>query len=237
MKRFCTLFLLGVVFTLAACKHQVEVTPSPPGQNNNNNGTPTGPNPVDTALCFERDILPLFISNCARSGCHDANSRQDGYVFTTYQTITAKNFVAGNARATKLYKAITENDPEDRMPLAPAPPLSTAQIALIERWINEGAQNTTGCATACDTADFSFSTGVRPVLNTYCSGCHAGPGASGGVMLDSHAGAAAAAANGRLVGAVSHAAGYSPMPKNGAKLSDCQITRIRKWAAAGAPNN
>ncbi len=228
-------FLL-VLSCALACKHTVDVKPAVPaaGNGNNNGG---GNNSADTALCFERDILPIFVSNCAQSGCHDAASRQDGYVFTSYQTITVKNFVAGNAGATQLFEAITEDKPEKRMPLAPAAPLTVAQIALIERWINEGARNTTGCVAVCDTADITFATGVQPLLNTYCRGCHNASGASGGVMLDSHAGASAAAANGRLVGAVAHAAGYSPMPKNGAKLSDCQITKIRKWAAAGAPNN
>jgi hypothetical protein len=45
------------------------------------------------------------------------------------------------------------------------------------------------------------------------------------------------AANGRLVGVISHAAGYPAMPQGGPKLSDCEIARIRTWVRQGTPNN
>ena len=41
----------------------------------------------------------------------------------------------------------------------------------------------------------------------------------------------------RLLGSVDHAPGYSPMPKGGAQLSACDRAKLRKWVAAGAPNN
>ncbi|MGN6567177.1 MAG: hypothetical protein ACTHJ0_04455, partial [Flavipsychrobacter sp.] len=25
---------------------------------------------VDTTVCFQRDVLPIFLSSCAKSGCH-----------------------------------------------------------------------------------------------------------------------------------------------------------------------
>jgi hypothetical protein len=37
--------------------------------------------------------------------------------------------------------------------------------------------------------------------------------------------------------AINHSAGYSPMPKGGNKLPACQIAKVRRWVAAGAPNN
>jgi hypothetical protein len=40
-----------------------------------------------------------------------------------------------------------------------------------------------------------------------------------------------------LYGTISHSAGFLPMPQNGNKLSDCNITKIRLWVADGAPNN
>ncbi len=39
------------------------------------------------------------------------------------------------------------------------------------------------------------------------------------------------------MGSVDHLPGYPAMPKGGTKLSDCKLTQIRKWIAAGAPNN
>lgn len=207
------------------------------GTGGGNGGGGGGSNPGDTALCFERDILPIFISNCAKSGCHDAASRQDGYVFTSYQTITSKKFKAGNARETELYEKITENDPDDIMPPPPNPRLSGQQIALIGRWINEGAKNTTGCKPLCDSNKFAFAADIQPILNNYCRGCHNAAAPSGGIALDSYNGASNVALNGRLYGAISHSAGFSAMPQGSAKLDDCTIARVRAWIQAGAPNN
>ncbi len=41
----------------------------------------------------------------------------------------------------------------------------------------------------------------------------------------------------KLYGTISHASGYSPMPKGGAKLSNCQIATIKKWVDTGMLNN
>jgi hypothetical protein len=34
-----------------------------------------------------------------------------------------------------------------------------------------------------------------------------------------------------------HSPGFSPMPQNDNKLSECNIAKIKKWIATGAPNN
>ncbi|HEY8690015.1 MAG TPA: hypothetical protein VIM07_12330 [Chitinophagaceae bacterium] len=90
---------------------------------------------------------------------------------------------------------------------------------------------------ACDTTFVTYSVSVNPVLTAYCIGCHSGANAPLGVMLDSYAGVKIQAANGKLYGTISHSAGFLPMPQNGNKLSDCNITKIRLWVADGAPNN
>lgn len=233
------LILASALLFFAACRHQDGPQPAA-----GNPSTPTNPNnpdnpgnTEDTALCFSRDILPIFVSNCAKSGCHDAASHKDGYVFTSYQTITSKKFKAGDAEDCKLYEAITEDEPDEIMPPPPAAPLTAAQIALIGRWINTGALDRGPCAAPCDSAQFRFSANIQPLLGKYCTGCHSGASASGGVRLDSHAAVQSVALGGRLVGAISHSTGYSPMPKGGTKLSDCQIAQIRKWVQAGALND
>lgn len=235
-------FLVGL---LPACTSKpIDVEPAHTGGNNsgtsggNTGGSGGGGvNAADTALCFERDILPIFIANCAKSGCHDAASRQDGYVFTSYQTITAKKFQPGDASETELYETITERDPGDVMPPPPNPRLSNQQIALIGRWIDEGAKNTTNCTPLCDSSKFAYAADIQPVLNTYCRGCHSTAVPSGGISLDNYAGVRTVALNGRLIGAISHSAGYKPMPQGGAQLSSCTIAQIRGWIQAGAPNN
>lgn len=224
----------------AGCKHKsntpAPVTPTNPPTDTTSNGGGGG-NTEDTALCFTRDVLPIFIANCAKAGCHDANSAEEGYVFTSYETITRRGFVPGNANETKLYKAITDNDPDDRMPQAPLPPLSSEQIALIRRWINEGAQNRGNCGTLCDSNNISYASGIKPITEKYCNGCHSSVSPSGGVSLDSYDGIRVVALNGKLVNVVNHNPGFPAMPQGGSKLSACQIRQIEKWVAAGAQNN
>lgn len=231
------LMIVCCISMMAACVHKSE-TPTPATNNNGgNNGGNNNPNPADTGICFSRDILPIFIANCAQSGCHDAASAKEGFVFTSYETITRKEFVPGNADATELYEAITEDDVRKRMPQYPNPALTSEQKALIRRWINEGAKNTTGCSTPCDSNNYLYSTAVKPMMEKYCVGCHNGTVANKGVRLDTYDGVRTAAVNGRLLDAIRHSAGVTPMPSGGAKLSDCQIQQVSKWVAAGALNN
>lgn len=91
--------------------------------------------------------------------------------------------------------------------------------------------------TSCDTTAITYSTKVLPIITSSCYSCHAGNTPSGGVRLDSYNALNTYVQNGKFWGAVSHASGYSPMPKNASKLSDCQLTIIRKWLDDGAPNN
>lgn len=89
----------------------------------------------------------------------------------------------------------------------------------------------------CDTGTVSFSRSVVPILSSNCTSCHGGNTPSGGIRLDTYAGTKVQAANGKLFGAVSHAAGFSPMPKNSSQLGKCNLTQIKKWIDAGAPDN
>ncbi len=78
---------------------------------------------------------------------------------------------------------------------------------------------------------------IQSLLTQRCGGCHSGAAASGGVRLDRHADVKKAAASGKLVGVISHAAGFTPMPLGGAKLSDCNIGQVQQWIKAGMPDN
>ena len=193
--------------------------------------------PVDTGICFTRDILPIFISNCAKSGCHDAASHQEGYVFTSYETITAKKFVPGRPDKTELYEAITEEDEDDIMPQPPNAPLTGEQITLIRNWILQGAPNTSGCGNNCDSTLFTFSRIIQPMVNKYCKGCHNEVLSSGGYNFESYDGILKSVTNRRILGALNHETGYLPMPRGGNKLSDCEISQFRKWIDNGSLNN
>ena len=90
---------------------------------------------------------------------------------------------------------------------------------------------------ACDTTVVKYSTSVAPIITANCSSCHSGNSPSGGFRLDSYAALDIYATNGKLWGAVSHAAGFSPMPKNAPQLSACNLNTIKTWLDDGHPNN
>jgi hypothetical protein len=91
----------------------------------------------------------------------------------------------------------------------------------------------------CHTDSVKFSATIQPIMNQSCalSGCHDASTAMAGVNLSDYPGVQAVATSGRLVGTVTHAAGFSPMPKNMDKLDDCKLSQIQKWVADGAKNN
>ena len=107
--------------------------------------------------------------------------------------------------------------------------------------------STTGCyydkedilypQSSCDTANVTYSSSVVPVLISNCTVCHGGNTPSAGIKLDTYSDVKIQVTNGRLWGAVSQAVSYSPMPKNGTKMSSCNLIKIKKWIDAGALNN
>lgn len=91
---------------------------------------------------------------------------------------------------------------------------------------------------SCDTTGITYSSTVASLLQSNgCVSCHSGSAPSGGILLDSYNSVRSAALNGKLYGAISHTAGFSPMPKNGNKMSACNISKIKAWITAGASNN
>jgi hypothetical protein len=206
-----------------SCVHQPYVLPA-----DQQTGDPT--------ICFEQDILPIFQSNCAKSGCHNAASHEDGYTLDSYTNIVKKGIVPGNPAASKIWESVTTADGDDFMPRN-APALNATQLDLIKRWIIGGAIDTGGCSSvSCDTTAFTYSGTIAPLMQSQCTGCHNSPSASGGSLTDYNS-VKTAAVSGKLVAVITHQTGYSAMPQGGAKLLDCQITQIKKWIAAGTPNN
>lgn len=89
----------------------------------------------------------------------------------------------------------------------------------------------------CDTANVTFAGTIQPLLQANCYACHSQAAGQGGIILEGHANVVIRVNDGKLIGAISHASGFSPMPKNGQKLAECEIKRIQVWINAGAPNN
>jgi hypothetical protein len=135
-----SIFLVSVLLGVQGCKHYPNELPLP------NTDTTQNTNQDSTRRCdpdsvyFQNTILPLVTSSCAYSGCHDAASRQDGIILNNYLNIIAYGEIkAGDPNESKIYDVITESRPDKIMPPPPNSPLTPEQIALISKWISQGA--------------------------------------------------------------------------------------------------
>jgi len=84
-------------------------------------------------------------------------------------------------------------------------------------------------APSCDTTNVTYSNTVWPVINANCTSCHSGGFPSGNVRLSNYDEISAVAKDGRLLSVIRHEDGWSPMPKGGGKLPDCDIQQIETW--------
>lgn len=231
-----TLISASIVASILSCRHQPIDRVNTPG------GVTCS---ADTAY-FQQQVLPIFISNCTESNCHHTginpftnlpNIPPKGVVLTGYDSIMITGDVRpGLPDSSLVYKMITETDPSKRMPKG-QPPLPAEQINIIRKWILQGAKNNSCLASACDSTNVTFSGTIRPIITNKCLGCHSGTPPQGNINYSTYNGVKAKVDDGRLWGAINHFPGFSPMPKGGAKLSDCEIKQFRKWMDAGAPNN
>jgi len=184
-------------------------------------------------LFFENHILPILLSSCAYSGCHDKVTKKEGIILTDYSALIKSDIIKkGNAQESELFEVITDED-KDRMPPLPKAALTSNEINLIEKWINQGAKNNK--CNSCDTNNVKFSTVVSQIISSNCKGCHSGSNPSKNVKLENYNDVKAIADDGRLLNVINSSV-YALMPPSG-KLDNCKINQITKWVNAGAPNN
>ncbi len=99
-----------------------------------------GPPPVD----FIREIRPILAAHC--HACHAGKRQEGGLRLNTRDSALAggdsghKAIVPSDPKASRLLRAIDGTDPDLRMPPeGEGEPLSAEEVALIARWISEGA--------------------------------------------------------------------------------------------------
>ena len=220
-------YLVGLIFlTLVSCKHE-----PPPDLD----GTWAENCDPDTVY-FGNTILPLLVSNCGMSGCHDEASHEEGIVVTDYYSLMNSDIIdMGNANNSELMEVITESDPDKIMPPPPSSALTAEQINAIRTWINQGAKfnNCVGC----DTVNYTFNAYILPIIQTNCTGCHSGGSPSANLPITNYSETVALVNDGSLMHSLHGTGGYSIMPKNTSGLQSCKITQIQKWINDGAPNN
>lgn len=196
---------------------------------------PTLVNCSPDTVYFKQKILPLIVSNCAMSGCHDAISKKDGVILTDYTNIMREVRVS-NPTSSELYKSLIATG-EDRMP--PVGSLPADQINSVLTWIKQGAKNNScdASATNCVTTNISFKSTVQPILKSNCTGCHSGTQPSGNIDLTTYVQVQKYAVNGKFYGSIAHQTGFIPMPSANSTLSTCEVSQIKSWITAGSLNN
>jgi len=89
----------------------------------------------------------------------------------------------------------------------------------------------------CNIDSVSYNIEVLPIIQFQCYQCHNAASNFGNVNLEGHSNINVYADNGKLMGAINHESGFSPMPKNQSQLGVCDLETINKWILDGAPNN
>lgn len=89
----------------------------------------------------------------------------------------------------------------------------------------------------CSTGNVSYSSTITSIFsNNGCYSCHGTLPSSGAPfsLNDYHS---VIAQKDRILGSISHANGYAPMPQGLPKMSECDINKVKAWIEAGAPDN
>lgn len=92
-------------------------------------------------------------------------------------------------------------------------------------------------ANDCATLNMSYQTNIAPILQRNCYACHSAAANTANITLEGHGELIKHVNSGRLLGAIRHEAGFTPMPQGASQLPDCDIAKIEQWVADGAPNN
>src|SRR5687768_7923362 len=98
------------------------------------------PNPLGQAISFRRQISPILAANC--NACHAKSSPQSRLDSTSFNGLMkggkrGKAVIPGNPKGSLLVQYV-DGTRQPRMPIGGA--LQASEIALIKKWIAEGAR-------------------------------------------------------------------------------------------------
>lgn len=214
---------------LSSCKHDPYFATNP------NNGTPMGGLCDPDTVYFQNQVLPLLVSSCTQSGCHNQQDHREGIVTVSYASImsTMERVTQTDWNKNSLIRSVENGS----MPRG-LPRFTTEQVDLLKKWVTQGAQNNV-CNESyggCDTVTVvSYAAFIQPLIQNKCLGCHNGSFPQGNVSLSNYANVKNYALNGKLYSSVTRTVSW--MPSGGSKLDDCSLRKIQLWVDAGAPQN
>lgn len=209
---------------------------------------------------FTRDIKPIFEAACY--ACHagekaQAELRLDVKAAALKGGVSGSAIISGNSKDSLLVKRVVgHSDLGARMPPA-GDPLTTQQIALLRRWIDQGAA---WPDTAIDASPekllaqqipatagkgINFARDIQPILQASCYQCHAGERPKGQLRLDSKNLALQGGISGkvivpgsskdsRLIHRVLGLGDEQRMPLKGTPLSEQSVKLLSSWIDQGA---
>ncbi len=98
---------------------------------------------TEQPVSYFKDVAPIFRKSC--TGCHYPGKQKGDLDMTTFAALTkggkhGAEFKPGVAKESRLVKDISGDDPE--MPKE-GDPLTKAEVALIAKWVEQGAKNDT----------------------------------------------------------------------------------------------
>ena len=99
--------------------------------------------PVDlsTPISFSKDVLPIFTTECAKSGCHVTGAQvPDLTTANAYDNLLGLGYVdttTNDVTKSKLYQMLTSAS----KPMPPSGKLSSDMIGKIQAWILQKAPN------------------------------------------------------------------------------------------------
>ncbi len=99
--------------------------------------------PAGEPVSFSKEIAPILLKRCI--GCHDAKEPKGEYRLHNHEALFKPgesgdpSITAGKPDDSQLYRLISSSDADERMPRE-GDPLTSEQIALVKRWIEQGAR-------------------------------------------------------------------------------------------------
>lgn len=99
---------------------------------------------VKDNVSFALDIQPILTENCAT--CHNPTEVEDpdfreGFAYDSFEELITKgDVIPGDAEGSELVEML-EGKSADGNTMPPSGPMSKTNIALIKKWIDEGAKN------------------------------------------------------------------------------------------------
>ena len=81
----------------------------------------------------------------------------------------------------------------------------------------------------------TYTADIKPIISSNCLSCHNGTQSESGIDLSTYSGVKSMADAGRLLGALHHQNGFTPMPKDAPQLSSDKLQLFDCWVQNGTP--